>query len=127
MIGKVLALLAVPVGIVAYSSLAKATPKTGPSFNVKGKSGTNWAVVRVSQFQNPGGLLTMNDVTAGGQRVMRYSQLGSALSTRKYITSPFDAGQATSSAAGQLLRRASADFGVVLPSALNARLTQAGA
>lgn len=116
MIGKMFALLAVPLGFMAYSSFAKASPKGRPSFEVKGKSGTNWRVERVNQFQQPDGLLTMNDVLASGaigERVLRYSQLGSAISTRKYVDSPFNA-QPTPPRA-TLLAMAARDFGVVLP------------
>ncbi len=126
MIGKILTLLAVPLGFIAYSSYAKASPKGLPSFNVKGKSGLPWRVERVNQFQQPDGLLTMNDVFAttssGEERVMRYSQLGSAMSTRKYVTSPFEAGNTKTPGMGRLLGQAAADFGVVLPPALAAKL-----
>jgi hypothetical protein len=133
MLSKVLALLAVPIGIVAYSSLAKASPKTGPSKTVTGSSGTTWIVQRVSQFQQKDGLLQINDVlwstpTNGTVRVLRYSQLGSAKASRKYVTSPFDAGQLgnlSATIAASQLRKAAADFGVVLPALLE-KMRKAG-
>ncbi len=133
MFGKIAALLAVPLAFVAYSSLAKASPKTGPTFDVKGKSGTNWRVVRVNQFQEKSGLLTINDVMAGGalsiggspRRVLRYSQLGSEMGSRKYITSPFEAGNLSGSDA-TLLRMAASDFGVALPAPLMAKIRAQG-
>lgn len=127
MFGKVLALLAVPLGLVAYSSLAKASPKGGATFFVKGTLG-DWRVTRVSQFQQPDGLLVINDVFAtgshAGDRVMRYSQLGSSKATRKYITSPFEAtgGAGLSPGADRVLLKAASDFGVTLPPALRAKL-----
>ena len=115
MIGKLLGLLAVPLAYVAYSSYAKASPKTGPRFEVKGKSGTNWTVVNVSKFQEKDGLLSMNDVFQGNDRALRYSQLGSQMGTRKYITSPFEAGTTNAPGMDRLVMLASKDFGVVLP------------
>lgn len=127
MFGKILALLAVPLGFVAYSSYAKASPKGAPTFDVTDKDGFKWRVERVSQFQQPDGLLTINDVfqtsnNAGSVRVFRYSQLGSALSTRKYITSPFESGTDKTPGIGRLLQRAATAFGVALPPTLLARL-----
>jgi hypothetical protein len=108
--GKVMAVLTVPLAYVAYSHFAKATPKApaAPTFNVKGKSGTNWKIVRVSQFQEKAGLLTINDVFIGSARIMRYSQLGSAIGSRKFITTPL-------AKTDPRLLKAGADFGVVLP------------
>lgn len=127
MIGKILTLLAVPLGFIAYSTYAKASPKSRPSFEVKGKSGLPWRVERVSQFQQPDGMLTMNDIfsrSSGGgeERVMRYSQLGSAISTRKYVTSPFEVGSSKTPGLGRLLGQAATDFGIVLPATLAAKL-----
>lgn len=131
MIGKVLALLAVPLGFVAYSSFAKASPK-GAALPVTGKSGVRWLVRKVSQFTQPDGVLVISDVwtgpsALGERRVMRYSQLGSAIGTRKYITSPFGGPNVKDNAVDAgLLRMAASDFGVVLPSALLERVRKAG-
>jgi len=131
MIGKVLALLAVPLGFVAYSSLAKASPK-GPGVAMTGKSGSRWLLRKVSQFQQPDGLLVISDVwvpssALGERRVLRFSQLGSALSTRKYITSPFGGPNVKDNAVdAKLLKAAAADFGVVLPASLVDRIRKAG-
>lgn len=108
MIAKVLGLLAVPLAYVAYSSLSKASPKTGPSFTQTGKSGTVWRVVRVSQFQRPEGLQTIHDIFSGPNRVLRYSQQGSDVGSRKFVVTPL-------AKTDPLLIKAASDFGVVLP------------
>jgi len=129
MISAKLLLLAVPLGIAAFASLHKHTPATGPSFQVKGKSGTPWRVVSVSTFTKGGVTTTIHDVFAGGaldRRVLRYSQTGSDPKTRSYITSPFDAGTAPGSMNATLLRLASLDFGVPLPPALAKKIAAAG-
>ena len=131
MIGKVLALLAVPLGFVAYSSLSKSSPK-GAGTPVTGKSGVRWLVRKVSQFKQADGVLVISDVwvpqsALGERRVLRFSQLGSAVSTRKYITSPFGGPNVKDNAVdAKLLRMAASDFGVVLPFALLERIRRAG-
>ncbi len=126
MFGKLLALLAVPVAFVAYAALAKPKKST---HTVTGKSGRKYVVERVSQFQQPDGLLQINDVwinASATERVLRYSQLGSEVSSRKYITSPFGASNTSTPGAARTLSIAAVDFGVPLPAELLAKIRAAG-
>ncbi len=109
MFAKIAALLAVPLGWVAFKAVSKAnaaTPAPGQaSFAAKGKSGNNWSVRFVKAFTTTQGKQTFWDVFLNGTRILRYSQLGELLGSRTFIDSPF-------STSDQRVRAAAADFGV---------------
>jgi len=92
MFGKILTLLAVPLGWVAFKSISKAnaaTPAAGQkSFKEQGRSGTNWEVRFVKAFDTAQGRQTFWDIFLNGSRIMRYSQLGELKSSRQFIDSP---------------------------------------
>lgn len=109
MFAKIAALLAVPLGWVAFKAVSKAnaaTPAPGQaSHPATGKSGRNWDVRFVKAFTTTEGKQTFWDVFLSGTRILRYSQLGELKGSRSFIDSPF----ATSDAR---VRDAAADFGV---------------
>src|SRR5882724_390299 len=114
MIGKILTLLAVPLGWVAFKSISKAnaaSPAPGQSsFKETGASGEKWDVRFVKAFDTAQGRQTFWDVFLNGARILRYSQLGELKGSRQFIDSPLPL-------TDNRVREAGTDFGIPRPAA----------